>query len=534
MVTALALHPAARRKLVARLPAEMPHDIMLRPFGGGPGSNMIVSADEQSFIDAILSDVARDDWRQALAGRRGKRRGSDGMLELSQPVHRRFHLVLVEAFCHQPGTPRLDPAKLDGQGFVLRRFENNRWQGWMTDGPKKLGWQALPQGDLDPDPTYRHWTRPGTAGRIDALILARHAPSRAAEEILPLFAAPPDLCDQIGRTLLYGLIPVTSGDRTETPEPAPDYNALPSAEAQAMRDHLSAYLKARPRIDMPRAGQVLDPAWNPLAVAPVPGTEDARLNAFGIFLQQLMVELGAFTGTPAGRDLLAALDEISLPMARDAQGRITRRMTAGAFVAAAAPILVAGEGNGGAGGLGPLTMPLEWPSISAGLGARLTQLSLACLSQRFSAIAPGTAKFDGDTRHYAIRPFIRVKGHDDCPSRLIWAEYSEPFRVLPWWDGDGPATKIALPDLSNLRKMKPNVSFELPPGLANLLGGDMKKLKDGEGSTGGLDIFWLCSFSIPIITLVAFIVLNIFLSLFDLIFRWMAFIKICIPIPKPK
>ena len=44
----------------------------------------------------------------------------------------------------------------------------------------------------------------------------------------------------------------------------------------------------------------------------------------------------------------------------------------------------------------------------------------------------------------------------------------------------------------------------------------------------------VCSFAIPTITICAFIVLNIFLSLFDLIFRWMAFIKICIPIPLPK
>ena len=40
--------------------------------------------------------------------------------------------------------------------------------------------------------------------------------------------------------------------------------------------------------------------------------------------------------------------------------------------------------------------------------------------------------------------------------------------------------------------------------------------------------------SIPIITICAFIVLNIFLSLFDLFFSWMLFIKICLPIPVPK
>jgi len=83
--------------------------------------------------------------------------------------------------------------------------------------------------------------------------------------------------------------------------------------------------------------------------------------------------------------------------------------------------------------------------------------------------------------------------------------------------------------------MKPNVSFEVPPSLSNLLGGDMKKLKEGEDGGGPqLDIFWLCSFSLPIITLCAFIVLNIFLTLFNILFFWMAFIKICIPIPRPK
>jgi hypothetical protein len=41
----------------------------------------------------------------------------------------------------------------------------------------------------------------------------------------------------------------------------------------------------------------------------------------------------------------------------------------------------------------------------------------------------------------------------------------------------------------------------------------------------------ICSLSIPIITLCAFIVLMIFLSLLNIVFWWMAFFKICLPIP---
>ena len=533
MVTALTLHPAERRRRMAVLPAEPMHDVVLRPLGGAGPNGVIASAAEQSFIDAILADLERSDWRQVIAARRGRRRGTDGVLELSQPVHRRQHLILLEAFCREPGSPRVDPAKLVGMGFVLRRQAPtgapSGWQAWITSGPRHLGWRAVAQPDLDPDPTQRHPTRPGAAGLIDALILARHAQAPLAEAILPLFLAPPETCERMGRTILFGVVPVTSSDRVDGPVPAPDYNALPPAEAQAMRDHLSEYLKQRPRLAMPRAGQTLSPAWNPLAITVVPGTEDARLHACGIFLQQLMAELGAFEGGGPAGQLLAELNRIALPMRRDAQGRVTATMPAGAFVTAATPILIGGDAN-----TSGLTMPLEWPAIATDQGARLIQLALGCLGQRLAALSPPAPKFDGDARRYAVRPFIRIAGHDDCPPHLVWGEASEPFRILPWWDGDGPATKIPLPDPRNFRKMKPNVSFEVPPSLANLMRGDPKKLAEGEGSTSGLDIAWICSFSIPIITICAFIVLGIFLSLFNLIFSWMAFIKICIPIPKPK
>ena len=69
--------------------------------------------------------------------------------------------------------------------------------------------------------------------------------------------------------------------------------------------------------------------------------------------------------------------------------------------------------------------------------------------------------------------------------------------------------------------------------MQHLLSGDPLELMEGRKPEGnGLDLGWLCSFNIPVITICAFIVLNIFLSLFDLFFRWMMFIKVCIPFPK--
>ncbi len=93
-----------------------------------------------------------------------------------------------------------------------------------------------------------------------------------------------------------------------------------------------------------------------------------------------------------------------------------------------------------------------------------------------------------------------------------------------------------MPDLFDravLKTMKPGVAFAVPPKLARLLEGDPKKLRDGEGDAGdGLGLAWICSFSIPIITICAFIVLQIFLALLNLIFWWLPFLKICIPLPR--
>lgn len=518
------LHPAIRRRLLPQGEPEAPHDVLLRPWGGEGAASLIVTAAEESFLDAVLADSAATDARTRLAARRGRRRGADRVLELHQPVHRRFQLVLLEACCDVPGRPRLDPAKIESMGFVLRRREGAAWQGWMQGA--RRGWMNVaPQAD--PDPARRAPQRPGAAGLIAAEIALRRGAPPPAEEVHSLFVAPPDVCAKAGRTLLYGVIPVASAERSDTPEPAPDYANLPPQEAADLRQHLSAFLKARPRVELPRQGWLLDAAWRPLDIAADAGGTDGLLRSLGVLLQQLLVELDAFGTGSAAALLRAALAEIALPLERDAFGRVTRSTDAATFCAAAAPILIGGEPNATG-----LRMPLEWPAVGAQRGARLTDAAIACLAQRHAALVPPAPKFDDDPRLYAVRPFLRVRGHADCPPRLVWGPQSEPFRILPWWESDGPAARIALPDVSALKKVKPNVAFELPPALANLLQGDMKKLKDGEGSTSGLSLGWICSFSIPIITICAFIVLNIFLSLFDLIFRWMAFIKICIPVPR--
>jgi hypothetical protein len=66
-----------------------------------------------------------------------------------------------------------------------------------------------------------------------------------------------------------------------------------------------------------------------------------------------------------------------------------------------------------------------------------------------------------------------------------------------------------------------------------MLGASLSGLTSGAGGGAGMSLGWICGFNIPLITICAFFVLNIFLSLLNIVFFWLPFIKICIPFPMP-
>jgi hypothetical protein len=274
-------------------------------------------------------------------------------------------------------------------------------------------------------------------------------------------------------------------------------------------------------------------------------------------LRRIAGELDAFGESPEARALFAALNELQLQFFDDtawppgttaaafaqlAQTRILNeqfhfgvvmpglvKRPAGEWLRDAVSVLVKG------GAPGTVRMPLAWPTITAAQQERFVAASVASMSARLKTLVPRAGRFSDSSRQFHLRAFVRVKGENGCPPRLVWSDYSEPFTIAPWYEpSDAPPTVIPLPK-PDFKSLKPNVAFAVPEDLAKLLNQDAKALVKGEGGKGsGLTVDWICSISIPIITLCAFIVLNIFLALFDLIFAWMLFIKLCIPIPRPK
>jgi hypothetical protein len=504
----------------------------------------ILQRTDEDFIGGLLNElagengisVATDASRKKLAQERDRNR----VLRLYQPVHRAFHIALLEIACDYQGQyPRLDPEKIDSAGLVVRRvvYKGGREvaQGWMSAGRTIRGWvdfETNAQADQDPDAEIRPLALTTGNAEIDRrLMLSYKAPlagrpsvSQFSEAVETLFIAPPDVSAATRKTILYGMVPVTSTEKSEAPPPAAAFDK----NDETLRQHVSGYLRSG--VNTPFSSLAGKSFGYAQVSTPRPEPK-SELGQFMLLLQQLTVEFNVFSGKPEAARLFNELNQLQLSFT--AQGRINKR-GAGDFLKEAKAVLVDGDGAGNAT---TVRMPDSWPTASAAQATKLWDAIRPAMSARFEDIRPQEGRFDNLASTYRLRAFVRVKRDDGCPPKLVWSKPSEPFRIIPWYEtGPMPPVQVILPSLNRdfLRNVKPNVSFAVPSDLANLLqGNDPKKMSDGEGKKAdGLQLDWICGFNIPIITICAFIVLNIFLSLFDLIFQWMFYIKICIPIPK--
>ena len=88
--------------------------------------------------------------------------------------------------------------------------------------------------------------------------------------------------------------------------------------------------------------------------------------------------------------------------------------------------------------------------------------------------------------------------------------------------------------LTGLRKFTKNVAFmtsdKLRTQVSTISG--LKEILNGELKSGGkFTLGEVCSFSLPIITLCAMIVLIIFVVLLNIVFFWLPIFRLCLPIP---
>lgn len=483
---------------------------------------VIVARTDKQFVPGLLKDLATS--QATLSSSLAQSYDTNGVLKLYQPVHRVFQLAVLQVDCASFGAPRLDPAKIDGVGLVVRRISNTQpgvLERWSKKGSAIAGWIACADDDLDPDPARRRPQATSGSPIIDQYLpIPSSAYAPYSESVAPLYVAPPQVCKAIKATVLYGLIPVTSVEKSETIPPQ-------GYDPDMVQQHMPYFLQLSGSAVYSQSIPMADGAFSSADA----DTNDALIPFLSI-LRQLEFELAAFNDSyPEGIALFEKLNEFTV---QDNNNQDLAKL--GDFLKSASQILIDKQP-------GTLRMPHQWPDLSKnGQSNRDNQSkTIAALFQkameaRVAGLVSGEGRYEALNSQYRLRAFVRIKGSNGCPPVLVWSALSDPFTIAPWYDSAGlPPVKITLPGIDGLRKLKPNVAFAMPPELFDAAQKDAKKTLKGENSAGGgLGLAWICGFSIPIITICAFIVLNIFLSLFDLFFQWMLFIKICLPIPVPK
>jgi len=493
--------------------------------------------------NGIASSITRSSITSQLSSSRVLRTAPHAPVTLYQPVARVTHIAMVELSCESPGYPRVDPRRVQSAGLVIRQVpqsgssqlqsiwsmrarHEDAWP-WMKNAQGRTDWMAPADPDADPDPTRRPQLQSGRAD-LDQLLAAQALSKALTESATPAFVAAPAICNAAGRTLVYAVIPTASSEASTLQPPS-----VGQLDPATIKQMLPTLLKAG-RHHAPYANHAVDYRYMSDDYAKANKASDFL--TFSATLRLLYTAFGAFQDDDAAKKLLQVLDKCAVFI----DGEPSRPM--GEFFQYAAGKLIDYDPNSDGPPVPEVKMPCRWEAISGPLESEILAAMAPLLQSQGNAAAAPLGRFQDSTRLYRARLFFRIKSENPgCPPQLVWSSYSDPFRIAAWYESSGRAVApVPLPDpfdKNTLQSAKPTSSFAVPSSLMNAMNGvSLSGLSSGAAPAGGggIGITWLCSFSIPLITICAFFVLNIFLSLLNIVFFWMAFIKICIPIPSKK
>jgi hypothetical protein len=431
-------------------------------------------------------------------------------LKLYQPIHGDFNLVAATLVCRIPGLPEhaVRPEVRERVGFVLRRLDGTGAELAWVDRE----WQAV----ADP------------AALADG------------EDVKPMFPVAYD-DDGRSRRLFVGLVPTGGGD----PGKNTGGNALPppqdAASAQDPRldtldlkviEPLKA-LQAPPS----RPDGLSDGEWQQARDAMRAGRVDASRFLLLDLAEFLQTHLPAVWSRVVSGAYSGGRLELTL---RSGQADAGYSWADALRAAAEQAAQITGTGSG--------APTLEVDLLHSTPGAKSlrgdVQLALAgtavpATGETPSTPGPATAnvpKLDPTGQAlYRIRcVYLRPECgplHDDVVS-----EPTVDFRIASFFDPDAPARpiQISLPiDPNDLRGSVKNVSVLLSDAMRQQMSRatDLAALMKGSvGSGQSFDLGLVCSFSIPVITICALIMLMIIVSLLNIVFWWLPFFRICFPV----
>lgn len=475
-------------------------------------------------IERFYDDLRQPDWLDRLKYR------ADlpvrfGLPLVPQGRHRKAVIVVVDAACLIPGFPRVDPGKVVQSALVIRREKDGATEAWLNDAnDRPIGWRPVPGSALlanssyDPDAAFRRerLTHANPVLKRKATITGDEA--GVSEAVAALHPIPADIAEQIGRTLYFGVLKTTSQAVEPGNAPPPPFNADDVAERVP-----NILRHDRDGSPLPATSDSITRAE--LRDAPstiIGGIETNALAGLRAALTWMAQETGLFTAEDYAAELKAELQSIAL------SGGSKSNLFA--WMEAAQSRLIEGKGTS-------INTPDDWPAISLARFTRIRDAAFAAMAARWGRLSPSITRFGPIGERYHVRCMLRIDDMPGCPPRILWSPLSTRYTIRPWYESDGgPVNQVELPDLDldALKAIAPDVAVKVPPKIQQFMDKlNLNDLMNGEAKTGpSLNFGMICGFSIPIITICAFFILQIFLSLLNIIFFWLPFVKICIPFPK--
>jgi len=541
------------------------HPIRLRaPFYSHDGHTQLHRYLDSEFVNRFRMDIEKrrfslPQFGSWLSDERHSRHDNKPVLRL--PTHRAFHLIACEVVCDRLGQPALDPRRVTSAGFVIRRVGGKREQAWILEEGEPRGWEDAPTELRDPD-LHRRLCANGVLHKRD------NVPAFSGEEVHPLHVMP--VTDGNGKchTLLYGFLPLggfyflRDGNQAFNPSELTDV-----VDASARQLYWPFGYR-----------DVKNPSWSTADSKPVIAGKPNR--AFFELLKTLLNRYHLGEAGIVGNEGLQRLcenlyfyDDNALPAALKSQtfddssaasfapyrqlslwqylsGHFSNSAN-NALVnwlvlqedprnpaAASAPLLTLLPATNGS----TLTFTLRLTAADAQeirelLGQRLRSQALDKVRE---IPLPKFRQSLEDV--YQVLPFVRAL-NDLGKEQIQWvdsAQRSLPFRVAAPFDPNASRPSlIQMPALSDLKRgLAKGASILTPADTFDMI--NSLKFNKGVGPDAlppdppppGIGLQWICSFSLPVITLVAMILLMIMISLLNIVFFWLPWVRICLPFPK--
>lgn len=528
------------------------------------GRPRILEIRNDDFIPVFLRGMASTDPASFFQDHQlGKKAGQPH--KLFQPLHGCYYLVTASLVCRQLGLPDKTIARADGEtvSYVIRRLTNEGEEAWIPSGESGY-WLPLHSEDV-------LWVASGEETFPMHPVKVTSAPETPRSAFT----------DFIERDIHYGYIPTGNREKyrdtvarttpagTTAEQLVHDY--FEEVERQASEDGVDFDFRAgmfQQRVYEPWRQLIRRLSNSAAKVASsgpngVMATDDDELMLyvlleFGDYLKNNLPTFWEMLQNPNRSDankatfpaamvtLYETLIE-DLTVQHSVDGDISLRDAL--FDLEAFFDLVRGEGD----------EPPDDYDISSTVNE--SDLSNVINDEVLSALGQETAPMQlpgGENSEMArlvsqqvqpvptTEPQYHIRAvyiyDEECPP-VVSELPSVPFTLAPFFEPDAPARMIRLEapsiKLKDLRKYSRGVGISMSPELHKLTqcmrGDDQDGVIDsltGSCEGSGLSFQMVCTFSIQIIFLVAFIVMFMFLIAFNFIFWWLAFLRICLPIPR--